>query len=72
MNRGSVLWARWSNDATARITAVVAIPAVWLAIAMYDVRFLFLIPVAWVVATVQQRVHRRYAPPAPSDDEFVL
>jgi hypothetical protein len=66
------MWNRWSNDSTAKITAVVAVPAAWLAIALYDLRFLFLIPIAWVVARVQQRVRNRYAPPAPSDDDFVL
>ena len=72
MNNASVLWSRWSNDARARITAAAAVPAVWLAIALYDIRFLLLIPLAWVAAVVQQRVRGRYAPPAPSDDEFVL
>lgn len=70
MNRATVLWNRWSNDNTARLTAVGAIPAVWLSIALYDVRFMLIIPLAAIVAVVLERVRGRNAPPV--DDDFVL
>lgn len=69
MTRATALWNRWSNDSAARLTAIAAVPAVWLSIALYDVRFMLMIPLAAGVAFVLERIRGR---DEPTDDDFVL
>jgi membrane protein implicated in regulation of membrane protease activity len=63
------LWKRWANEPGARWVAVAAIPSVWLSVAWVDVRFLVLVPLAFVVTLAVYR----WRPPRREDpDDFVL